>query len=109
MTRFVWWFAALVAMLSACAQGNVCERQLEFEETECFAELEQPTMVDKEDCDGDPKEYAKCATRNEQHYCAYFLWENRGAARREGYTVSDTLAPGNKFVACLDEVGLREQ
>lgn len=99
----------LVIVGSSCSEGNVCERQLIFEERECFPELDQPTTVEKDECVDDRKAYAQCATRNEDDYCKYFLWQNRGAARREGYTVSDTLPPANDFVACLDEEGLRER
>ena len=101
-------FVVLVALLSGCA-GNVCERQLVLEEEECFKELEQPTEVEPDECVDDRKAYAKCAMHNTDDYCDYFLWQNRAAARREGYVVSDSLAPGNSFVACLDEEGLREQ
>lgn len=99
----------IVAILLTACGGNVCERQLEFEEVDCFPELEQPTTVERDECVDETKAYAQCATQNEDAYCRYFLWQNRGAARREGYTVSDTLAPNNEFVQCLDEEGLREQ
>lgn len=94
---------------SSCAEGNICERQLILEETECFPELEQSTDVDREECVDDLKADARCAMRNEEDYCTYYLWENRGAARREGYTVSDTLPPGNSYIACIDEAGLRQR
>jgi hypothetical protein len=100
---------SVLVFTSACVNGNVCQRRLEFEEEECFSELEQPTFVENEDCFGDDKAYSKCAMRNQDAYCDYFLWQNRGPARREGYTVSDYLAPGNEFVQCIDEEGLREQ
>ena len=101
-------FVVVCLLLSGCA-GNVCERQLVLEEEECFPELEQPTEVEKDECVDDTKAYAKCAMSNTEDYCAYFLWQNRAGARREGYTVSDNLAPNNSFVACIDEEGLREQ
>lgn len=98
-----------VLLLVGCGDGNVCERQLELEERECFPELEQMTTVERDECVDERKEYARCAMRNEDDYCAYYRWQNRGALRRAGYTVSDTLAPGNEFVACLDDEGLRER
>lgn len=100
---------SLVVLAAGCVKGNVCERRLIYEEEECFPELEQPTDVDKEDCDGDEKAFSKCAVRNEEAYCEYYQWKNRGAVRREGYTVSDFLNPSNEFLACLDEEGLREK
>ncbi len=113
MRPFVWLgVAVLVAsswLVVGCAEGNVCERQLIFEEEDCFRELEQPTDVDKDECVDDDKEYAKCAVRNEDAYCAYFLWQNRAAARAEGYTVSDSPPPNNAFIACIDDAGLRDR
>jgi hypothetical protein len=103
-------FVAMVLSVSvSCVSGSVCERQLEYEEEDCFPELEQPTDVDKDECTGDAKAYAQCAMRNKDDYCTYFLWQNRGAARREGYTVSDTLPQRNQFVECLDDANLRER
>lgn len=93
----------------SCGQGNVCERKLVYEEEECFPELEQPTDVEKDECVDELKADAQCAVRNKDDYCLYYLWLNRGAARGAGYTVSDTLAPNNDYIACIDDAGLRQR
>lgn len=100
--------ALACAQLCACAQGNVCERRLQFEEEDCFPELEQPHTVDDDECRDTEKVRSQCAMSNEDAYCDWFLWQNRGSARREGYTVPDYLGPGNAFVECLNEAGLEQ-
>lgn len=109
MHPWIYAFVILSLLLSGCGDSNVCERQLEYEEEDCFRELEQPTDVDKDECTGDTKAYAQCAMSNKDDFCDYYLWQNRGAARREGYQVSDIPPSNNAFVECLDAEGLRER
>ncbi len=91
---------------ASCVKGNFCERRLALEEEECLPEIEQPHIADE--CVDTDKVMSECAVKNDEEYCEYYLWQNRAAARRYGYTVGDYLAPGNEYVDCLREAGLSE-
>lgn len=99
---------ALALTMTACGRGNVCERRLALEEEVCFPELEQPHSVDDDDCRDTDKVVSECAVRNEDAFCDWFLWQNRGAARQAGHVVPDYLTPGNDYVECLQDAGLQE-
>lgn len=92
-------------MLAGCTGKNPCEKQVQLEE-DCFSEFEQADFVDNDDCQDARREAAKCALDHKDDYCDYYLWQNRGAARLEGYTVADYLPPGNAYAQCIEGLSL---